>query len=73
MMNTVAASLSSGVRVPLGLQRSVDARVGDVLAVVEALGVDAEQDFDAVPGPLGDIGSGDSGVEPEGHCRVAHR
>jgi hypothetical protein len=37
----------------LVLERSVDALVGDVLAIVKTLGVDAEQDFDAVPGPLG--------------------
>ena len=35
-------------------QGCVDAGVGGVLAVIEAFGVDAEQDFDAVPGPLGD-------------------
>jgi hypothetical protein len=39
-------------------QGSVYARVGDVLAVIEALGIDTEQDFDAVPGPFGDPGRG---------------
>lgn len=41
-----------------GQERAVDPGVGGVLAVVQALGVDAEQDFDAVPGPLGHAGSG---------------
>ena len=35
-------------------QRRVYAGVGDVVTVVEALGVDPEQHFDAVPGALGD-------------------
>jgi PAB1-binding protein PBP1 len=35
-------------------QSRVYACVGDVVTVVEALGVDAEQHFDAVPGALGD-------------------
>jgi hypothetical protein len=46
-------------------ERGVDALVGDGLAVIEAFGVDAEQDFDAVPGPFGDPGRGYSGVEPQ--------
>ena len=45
-------------------QSGVNAGVGDVLAVIAALGVDAEQDFDAVPGPLSDPGRGDSGRQP---------
>jgi hypothetical protein len=53
--------------VPQGV---VYAGVGGVVAVVEALGVDAEQDFDAVPGSLGDAGRGDSGGKPEGYSRV---
>ena len=50
---------------------SVYAGVSDVFPVVEAFGVDAEQDFDAVPGPLGDLCRGDSGVQPERYRRVA--
>ena len=42
-------------------QGAVYAGVGGVVAVVEALGVDAEQDFDAVPRSLGDARWGDSG------------
>ncbi len=53
------------------LQRVVYARVGDVVAVVEALRVDAEQDFDAVPGPLGDPWRGHPGRQPERYGRVA--
>src|SRR5215471_11015070 len=45
--------------------------VGDVVAVVEALGVDAEQDFDAVPGPLGDAGRGHARSQPERYRCVA--
>jgi hypothetical protein len=57
---------------PSGIpQGGIYARVGDVLAVVEALGVDAEQDFDAVPGALGDSGRGNSGGQPERYGRVA--
>src|SRR6478672_9955948 len=33
---------------------------------VDALGVDAEQDVDTVAGPLGDMGGGHAGVEPQG-------
>ena len=42
-------------------QSGVDAGVGDVLAVVEALGVDAQEHFHAVSGPLGDPWRGDTG------------
>jgi hypothetical protein len=34
----------------------LDALVGDVLLAVDALGVDPEEDLDAVPGSLGDLG-----------------
>jgi len=46
-------------------------RVGDVLAVVEALGVDAEQDFDAVPSPLGHARCGHASSQPERYRCVA--
>ena len=36
-----------------------------------SVGVDLEQDRDAVPGAAGDLGGGDAGVEPEGHGGVA--
>ena len=51
-------------------QGGVYPRVGDVLAVIEALGVDAEQDFDAVPGPLGDPWRRHPGRQPERYRRV---
>jgi hypothetical protein len=51
-------------------QRGVYPGVGGVLAVVKALGVDAEQDFDAVSRSLGDAWRGDSGGQPQGHGRV---
>jgi len=49
--------------------------VGDALAVggglaVDAVGVDLEQDRDAVPGAAGDLGGGHPGVQPERHRRV---
>jgi hypothetical protein len=51
----------------------VNAAVGDGLAAVEAFGVDAEQNFDAVPGTLGDLCRWYSSVEPERDSRVPHR
>lgn len=39
--------------------------VGDRLAVVQAFGVDAQKDFDTVPGPLGNSRRGDTGRQPE--------
>jgi len=36
----------------------------------DALGVDPEQDVDAVAGPFGDLGGGDSAVEPGGEAGV---
>jgi hypothetical protein len=46
-------------------QGGIYARVGDALAIVQALGVDAEQDFDAVPGALGHFYGRDSCVQPQ--------
>src|SRR5438132_6884286 len=40
-------------------------------SAVEAVGVDAVEDFDGVPGPLGDEGRGGSGVEAPGDASVA--
>ena len=37
---------------------------GDLVLALEALGVEAEQDLDAVAGPLGDLSWGHSPVEP---------
>jgi hypothetical protein len=52
-------------------QGGIYARVGDILAVIQAFGVDAEQDFDAVPGSLGDAGRRYPGGQPERYGRVA--
>ena len=46
---------------PQGL---INASVGDAFAAVDAARVDAEEDFDAVAGAVGDFGGGDAGVEP---------
>ena len=44
----------------------VDALVGGVGLSVDAVGVDLEQDGDAVPGAAGDFGGRDAGVQPQG-------
>ena len=41
-----------------------DALVGGVGLAVDAVGVDLQQDCDAVPGAAGDLGRRDPGVEP---------
>jgi hypothetical protein len=62
------AEAVSGSDLPKVLPRScttqsrVYAGVGDVVTVVEALGVDPEQHFDAVPGALGDPRRGHPGT-----------
>ena len=48
--------------------RSEDAAnllVEQVVVAVDAMGVDGEQDRDAVPGPGGDLGRVSSGVQPQ--------
>jgi hypothetical protein len=55
------------VAVLLSLGRAhgiLDAPLGRLLLAVDALGVDPQQDIDAVPGPLGDLRRCDPGVEP---------
>ena len=52
------------------MEGRVYAGVGDVVAVIEALGVDPEQHFDAVPGPLGDARRRDSRAQPQRYSRV---
>jgi hypothetical protein len=49
----------------------VDLLVEEVVAAVEAVAVDGEQDGDAVSGPGGDLGRVPSGVEPQRQCSVA--
>jgi hypothetical protein len=53
-----------------GVQGGVDALVGDGLAVIETFGVDAKQDFHAVPRTSGHVGGGHSRIEPQGDGRV---
>jgi hypothetical protein len=54
-------------------QGGIDARVGDFVAAVDALGIDAEQDFDAVPGAFGNLSCRYPGVEPQGDGSVPSR
>jgi hypothetical protein len=48
-----------------------DALVGGGGLAVDAVGVDLEQDGDAVAGAAGDLGGGHAGVQPQGHGGVA--
>lgn len=48
-----------------------DAAEGGLLGVGEAFGVDAEEDGDAVAGPLGHLGGGYACVEPGGQAGVS--
>ena len=48
---------------------SDDPALGDLVLAFEALGVDAEQDLDAVADPLGDLSWGHSPVKPGGQDR----
>jgi hypothetical protein len=57
--------LSSFPMILGGSYEGVGALVRHGLPVIEAIGVDAQQELDAVPGPLGDLGGGHSGVEPQ--------
>jgi hypothetical protein len=43
----------------------VDGREPDLIATVDAFGVDGEEHFDAVSGPLCDLGSWHASVEPQ--------
>jgi hypothetical protein len=42
-----------------------DALVGGVGLAVDAVGVDLEEDGDALPGVAGDLGGRDAGVQPQ--------
>ena len=48
-----------------------DPALGDLVVAFEALGVDAEQDLNAVASPFGDLGWGYSPVEPGREARMA--
>ena len=54
----------------LGAEGVGDALVGGIGLPVDAVGVDLQQDRDAVPGPAGDLGRGHPGVQPQRHRRV---
>jgi hypothetical protein len=45
--------------------------VEGVVVAVDAVGVDGEQDVDAVPGAGGDLGGFTPGVQPQGQGGVA--
>jgi hypothetical protein len=51
-------------------QGGIDAHVGDFVAAIDALRIDAKQDFDAVPGAFGNLSCGYPGVEPQGDGSV---
>lgn len=52
-LRTVVASAGSVFR--RRVQRLLDPSLCGILRAVQAFGIDAEQHFDAVPGPLGDL------------------
>src|SRR5215470_12226090 len=61
----VESQTGSASRPSSGLRSAwLDAAQRGLLAVGEALGVDAQQDGDTVAGPFGDLGGRDSSVEP---------
>ena len=63
--------LLAGAGLGLGGAEGVgDALVGGVGLPVDAVGVDLQQDRDAVPGAAGDLGRGHPGVQPQRHRRV---
>jgi hypothetical protein len=65
-VSSTAAGCSLGV-----CKSGGDSALGDLVLAFEALGVDAEQDLDAVSCPFGDLGWGCSSVEPGGQACVA--
>jgi hypothetical protein len=67
----VAVVLVTGVLLGvLGAEGFGDALVGGGGLAVDAVGVDLQQDRDAVPGAARDLGGGHPGVQPQRHCRV---
>jgi len=53
------------------MESVADALVGGSGLAVDAVGVDHEQDGDAMAGTAGDLGGRNSGVEPEGDGGVS--
>lgn len=58
------------VRVRILGEDLLDPAVSDPVLALHALRVDAQQDFDAVTGPLGDLGGRDAAVKPQGYRGV---
>ena len=54
-------------------QRPVDVVEPDLIAAVDALGVDRQKHLDAGPGPLCDLGSWHASVEPQRDAAVPQR
>jgi hypothetical protein len=54
-----------------GAERGVYPLVRDAFAVVKALGVDPQQYLDTMPGSLGHLGHGHSGVQPQRYSGMA--
>lgn len=48
-----------------------NATLGDIVLAIDALGVNSEQNFHAVPGPRGNLRRRNSGVEPQRQARVS--
>lgn len=51
-------------------QRFADPALGELVLARDALGVDAQQDVDAVPGPLGYLGWVDAAIQPGGQASM---
>ena len=66
----VAVFVVGGGRGVLGAEGVGDAPVGGISLPVYAVGVDLQQDRDAVPGAAGDLGGGHPGIQPQRHRRV---
>lgn len=58
-------------RAYLHVESAIDLSVDLLLLAVHTLGVDPEQDVNAVPSTLGNLGGRHAGVEPERHRRMA--
>ncbi len=54
----------------IGPECSVDVRKPDLIAALNALGVDGQKYFDAAPSPLRDLGGWHASVEPQRYTAV---
>jgi hypothetical protein len=64
-LGVVSAAVLCGIIVAGVAEGIFDAAPGYLVLAVDALGVDLEQDRDAVPGPLGDLGGRGRGPWPD--------